>query len=311
MQTTAQLTLPGFRDDVAALPEQSSAPPKEPPSTAPDISDLHVDAARASSRDLCHTGTTVGVNRQTRTAYLIPLRCKTWACKKCAPLKVFSWTQIALSGDPQRFITLSCDPARFQDPSTARAAMQKGFTELVRRIRNKCGRFEYLRIWELHKNGYPHFHILQRGDFIPQEWLSEQWDAVGGGPIVDIRKIRQPEKTAKYCFKYLAKGLSRLALEWPRTRLIVKSKGWIIQPDRVKPPPLDDDAQWFFVKRPLWQILSDLADCGVVRRRYSPYSDTFHLDLARAHKPKFGIPDYFPLPLGALVARPPPGPPST
>lgn len=218
---------------------------------------------------------------------------------------------IANAGDPQRLISLSCDPTRFRDPDEARKSLQQGFTELVRRVRRKWGPMEYIRTWELHKNGFPHLHVIQRGSYIPQSWLSETWDEVGGGPIVDIRKISNPTKTTKYVLKYLSKGLSKLAEQWPRLRLIVKSKNWVLHPEKTTPKPLDENVVWSFIKEPLWRILSDFADCGATKRRYTPQSDTFVLSLEALKRPKNGLPEYLLRILEPFLKRPPPMPLST
>ena len=47
---------------------------------------------------------------------------------------------------------------------------------------------KYIRILEHQKNGNAHLHILL-GDYIPQKWISKAWASLGGGHIVDIRRV--------------------------------------------------------------------------------------------------------------------------
>src|SRR5262249_7347667 len=52
-------------------------------------------------------------------------------------------------------------------------------------------------------SGYAHLHVLI-DRFVPQAWISETWQAIGGGRIVFIRKI-DIHRVAAYLSKYLTK----------------------------------------------------------------------------------------------------------
>lgn len=72
-------------------------------------------------------------------------------------------------------------------------------------IRREYGEFEYLRVLELTKKGWPHFHFVARSGYIPQPWLSDRWDTLTGAPIVDVRKIEKTREAYWYVMKYLGK----------------------------------------------------------------------------------------------------------
>jgi hypothetical protein len=75
---------------------------------------------------------------------------------------------------------------------------------LVRDIRAKYA-LEYARFVEVGaKTGMLHYHLAQRGDFIPKFWLSSRASANGFGRIVDIEACsgRGP---AFYLSKYITK----------------------------------------------------------------------------------------------------------
>jgi hypothetical protein len=55
----------------------------------------------------------------------------------------------------------------------------------------------------LHRSGVPHLHVLF-GAFLPQDWLSKAWQAVGGGKIVHI-KFADVHRVTAYFSKYLTK----------------------------------------------------------------------------------------------------------
>lgn len=53
---------------------------------------------------------------------------------------------------------------------------------------------------------HPHLHILIDGKYMEQQRLSELWELVTfGSPVIDIRRIYNPEDTAKYVARYMAR----------------------------------------------------------------------------------------------------------
>jgi hypothetical protein len=53
-------------------------------------------------------------------------------------------------------------------------------------------KMKYWKIRTNEGNGVP--HIVFRGKYIPQKWLSEQWADFHKSPIVDIRSLRETRK---------------------------------------------------------------------------------------------------------------------
>jgi hypothetical protein len=43
---------------------------------------------------------------------------------------------------------------------------------------------EFIGVLEFHKSGIAHLHILL-GIYIPQDWLSDAWQSIGGGRVVE------------------------------------------------------------------------------------------------------------------------------
>lgn len=93
---------------------------------------------------------------------------------------------------------------------------------------------EFIAVLELHRSGVPHLHVLV-GAYLPQDWLSAAWQAVGGGRIVDIRFV-DVHKISAYLSKYFTKnslteipsGVSRFSCSkgislWARA---AKNPGW-------------------------------------------------------------------------------------
>jgi len=64
------------------------------------------------------------------------------------------------------------------------------------RIKRRYGTFEYIKIRT--NEGYGVLHILYVGKFIPQRWLSRNWNEIHQSPIVDIRATSRMKGLGKY-----------------------------------------------------------------------------------------------------------------
>ena len=63
----------------------------------------------------------------------------------------------------------------------------------------------YIRILEYQKNGNAHLHLLLNC-YLPQDWVSEAWSAVGGGRVVNIKRV-DIHRVTHYLSKYLTKEM--------------------------------------------------------------------------------------------------------
>ena len=165
----------------------------------------------------------------------VPLRCKTWACHHCAPINARKVRQKILAGRPYVFLTLTCNPVRYDNPTQAAHDLRRAATDLMRELKRRYGRdkIAYFLIWERTKRGYPHAHILMRAPYIEQAWLSRFMDRAIQAPIVDIRFIHDPKQVARYVAKYVTKdlpayfGLRRYS--YSRNWLLVKRSERLLQ----------------------------------------------------------------------------------
>lgn len=87
-----------------------------------------------------------------------------------------------IKGDAIRFITLTTS-MRGEEHS-----MYRDFRVLKYRIIRRFGTFSYLKVNTNEGNGV--IHILYKGTYIPQRWLSENWNDIHHSPVVDIRRMR-------------------------------------------------------------------------------------------------------------------------
>ena len=136
---------------------------------------------------------------------VMAVTCKQWKCRFCGGAKVRRLAAITREAKPTTLITLTVNPALHDDPRSAWNKVQPAVPRLVQRIRKKVGEFEYLRVLEITKKGWPHFHFVARTSFMPQSWLSQEWCQLTGAPIVDIRKIKRTQDAYFYVVKYLSK----------------------------------------------------------------------------------------------------------
>lgn len=214
----------------------------------------------------CCTGSLIGSSPDGSVVEVVPLFCHKWQCPRCRKHKAGHWRQVAKSGNPERFITLTLrhEPHKFVYQYVRK--IKEAFPKLVKRIRKIHGEFEYLLIFELTKKGVPHVHILSRGGFIPQAWLSKEWAALTGSFIVDIRRIRRKGDISSYITKYMGKAISDVASKLNGYRIIQKSQGFVLTED----PPTSRShscssssiTEWYFCSAHpsrVFQVLTDVS----------------------------------------------------
>lgn len=79
----------------------------------------------------------------------------------------------------------------------------------------------YIKVPELSKNGKEHLHIIFRGRYIAQAYISEMWHEIHHARVVDIRRAysgKNRRGLASYLAKYMAKD-NALRYSW--------SWGWV------------------------------------------------------------------------------------
>lgn len=152
-------------------------------------------------------------NSQTLEAYSethrctvwIPLPCKKWSCRYCAQIKVNDLARRTEKAKPNRLLTLTVDTKLWDDPRAAFDGTRRQVSELARKVRKDYSEFEYLRVTELTRGGWPHYHLLVRSPYLPQPKIKSIWKGLTGATIVDLRKVQNKLDTFFYLVKYLSK----------------------------------------------------------------------------------------------------------
>lgn len=175
----------------------------------------------------CGAFSLVGINGAQCGVY--PLRCKKWGCPVCGPRKVkatIARVRAGMTLGTCRFFTLTSPGT--EDAATSYAEFPARWKRFRRRLERRFGRIEYLGVVEPQPNrGAAHVHVVYRGPFIPQQWLSRVAAECGFGKIADIR--RSHPALMRYLAKYLTKELSDPTAAPPRYfRRVRWSSRWCV-----------------------------------------------------------------------------------
>ncbi len=96
----------------------------------------------------------------------------------------------------------------------------KHFRQLRMRLLRRHLLLDYIRCPEYTKSGLRHEHILFRGSYIDQAYLSFLWYTLHGAKVVDIRRTWGKSGLASYLANYMAKApAGRCSYSW----------GWVWQ----------------------------------------------------------------------------------
>lgn len=156
--------------------------------------------------DCCpYASTIVGKSLTLDAWVMIQIRCKRWGCRHCGERKMAHFANKVRDAKPNKFITLTVATGQWDNPRAAYDGTRRAVTQLAVKIRRRFGEFEYFRVLETTKKGWPHYHLIARSGYIPQSDLSDMWKELTGAHIVDIRKPGQSKHVYSYVMKYLGK----------------------------------------------------------------------------------------------------------
>lgn len=166
---------------------------------------------------------------------LSPVRCKRWDCPHCHQVNRQKVISIARRGAPNALLTLTVNRNHYATPEDAAEALKRGLRLLRLRLARhpRFERFEFLAVFEKHKSGYPHLHLVIQAPFIPWKLLRRMWEGITGSYQVDIRKISNAGSAAWYVAKYIGKDLSAFqgCKRWWRSHGFEDRSGEVYEPD--------------------------------------------------------------------------------
>lgn len=195
------------------------------------------------------------------------LYCRSWQCEICRPRRQRELIAQAIKGKAERFITLTSSEATAENPIERCKVLIRAWRQIreeiacnmalpedqrfalpvderwhdiykrLRQLRRdpeimRRNAVEFLAVVEAQGNGNPHLHIIARGSYVPQRWLSWRMSALARAPICDIRYVKDRRKLANYVAKYCGKDPQRFGT----CKRYWQSKGWALEPKIEKTP---------------------------------------------------------------------------
>lgn len=172
--------------------------------------------------DRCNYAQTLtGFSKRHDRWVVILLPCNQWSCRQCANLKVKRIAYRVNVAKPNRLLTLTIDPDKYQSPREAFDDTSSKVSVLIRQLRPRFGDIEYLRVTELTNRGWPHYHLLVRSGYLPHPVVRDRWESLTGATIVDLRQVHNRFRTYVYLVKYLSKMHN---LEWTKRHMSYSRK---------------------------------------------------------------------------------------
>lgn len=205
------------------------------------------------------------------------LPCKQWSCPYCSRRKIAQLSAKTRDAKPNRLLTLTIDPKLHADPRAAFDATRTKVPELIRLLRKRFGEVEYLRVTELTRRGFPHYHLLLRSAFLPHAVVKAEWHRLTGALVVDLRQVKESFAAYTYLLKYLSK-LHKI--EWTE-RHVSYSKKFFPETDPPPPSPYELLECQVVASHPATVLHESFAGCTITRLTSSllhpetPQEDSF------------------------------------
>jgi hypothetical protein len=180
--------------------------------------------------------------------------CKCWDCPQCGPRKANRVRRSIGQASEQHklttLLTLTLDPSKLSGRDSTRF-INEVFADFRIYMKRRLGlNPKYIRVLEHQGNGNAHLHILLNC-YLKQSWVSDAWAALGGGKVVDIRRVDM-HRASHYLSKYLTKEMLMSAPK--RTRRVTTSRSIKLNPKRVS------DSIWRLIHIPI-EYLYEVHKC--------------------------------------------------
>ncbi len=136
--------------------------------------------------------------------------CKKLTCEFCGPHRAAKYRKFilkrAIEHKLTRMMTLTLDPKKLPPNCETVSYIRNSWADFRVYLHREFKRpIKFIAILEFQKNGRAHLHILI-DRYIYDGWIREQWQAVGGGKVIDIRLVDM-HRISAYLSKYLTKEL--------------------------------------------------------------------------------------------------------
>ncbi len=143
-------------------------------------------------------------------------RCGQWDCVCCGyrmRMNLVEEIESLVQRRPamRRFLTLTLDPKKVPrevqgDDDAMTSYLMETWRKFRVYIQREYGDFSFVWVKEQGEGGgHWHLHVLV-SRYLDQSWISDAWSSVGGGRVVDIRRVDRCEKVGHYLGKYLTEN---------------------------------------------------------------------------------------------------------
>jgi len=191
-----------------------------------------------------------GVDPKTGRKVFRRINCGGWTCSYCGPRRARMArkriTEVAEGLNLSYFLTLTLDPKNVEHRKVAVPHLRWCFNKFREYLKRRFDEApSFICILEFTQAGMPHLHVLF-DRYIPQAWISEVWESLGGGRIVFIKQVTV-RRVARYLSKYLTKDL---ILSAPKgTRRITSSRSIKLF------PRIASEIRWELLASSIWTEL--------------------------------------------------------
>lgn len=148
------------------------------------------------------------VKHSANASELHVLKCRSWTCERCRPDRQKRLYWDCRNGNPNRMLTLTMRPRPGLSPADHAEALVKAWRILRQKLTRlyDLKKIPFIAVFEKHRSGYPHLHILMRVQYIDVRVIRGFMTARLGSPQVNIIHIDNPRQASGYITKYCAKA---------------------------------------------------------------------------------------------------------
>lgn len=196
-----------------------------------------------------HTPIVARVDPQNKKIEYVKTACKLWSCPACSARNALKWIARIINGmnnlDEEDWYFATMTSHRKMRGKSSLKNLRSNWPKLVKRMKRINKKLEkpfyYARVWEMHKDGSFHMHLITNCP-VTTRWLKDNAASCGMGYQAKIDKTVNAGQAAGYVAKYMVKMFNHKIYEYPKgARRIEVSRNWIAWKE------YDNEENWLYV----------------------------------------------------------------
>lgn len=157
----------------------------------------------------------IGVDHEHNRVLLLDTQCKCYACEQCrdairrvhqARIIYGAKEYAPWAGLRWSFVTLTAHE-KTREFKKSLELFQRALPLWRKRMKRRYGDFGYVLVFEQHKSGAVHAHLLINCS-VSKKWVRRHARAVGLGYMADVQRLHAAAAAGKYVSKYISKSLA-------------------------------------------------------------------------------------------------------